>query len=171
MLSRLRTIAVASLLLAAPAAAQQAAPRADSSGVPLEARVRQRVAAVVKQRLGLTDDQMRQLSTVNASFEGRRRDLLLRERQSRAAIRAELLRGTSADQKKVETLLGDLFRAQRERIDIAEQEQRELAKFMQPSQRAGYLALQEQLRRRIEEMRRKRENRSVAAGRRGGPGR
>jgi len=64
--------------------------------------------------------------------------------------------GAGEAQKAVDGALSDLFRIQRTRIDLAEQEQRDLAKFMQPAQRAGYLALQEQLRRRVEQMRRRR---------------
>ena len=162
-----RTLVGLSLLVAVPALAQQpTTPGARDSAVrPLEARVRQRVAAVVQQRLGLSDDQMRQLTAVNASYEPRRRDLMARERESRVAIREELDRGKAADQKRVQSALDDLFRLQRERIDLTEQEQRDLAKFMQPSQRAGYIALQEQLRRRIEEMRRRAPGRPGAAQR------
>ncbi|MFL5562499.1 MAG: hypothetical protein ACJ79K_13580 [Gemmatimonadaceae bacterium] len=136
--------------------AQQAPAAADSSTSALQAQVRQRMAAIVKQRLSLTDDQVRQLAVVNASYEGRRRDLIMRERQARVAIGRELQRGQSADQQGVDNALSDLFRIQRARIDLAEQEQRDLAKFMQPAQRAGYLALQEQMRRRIEQMRQRR---------------
>ena len=141
---------------ATPIAAQEAQPRGDTANAALQARVRQRLATVVKQRLGLTDDQVRQLAAANASYEGRRHDLMVRERDARVVIRRELKRGQSADQKAVDAALSDLFRIQRTRIDLAEQEQRDLAKFMQPSQRAGYLALQEQLRRRVEQMRRRR---------------
>ena len=158
-MTRLRGAALAlALLVSTSAAAQQAAPMRGDSARPLEARVRQRVAAVVQQRLALTDEQMRQLTIVNASYETRRRDLLARERASRVAIRQELAKGKDADQKRVQESLDALFRLQRERIDVAEQEQRDLAKFMQPAQRAGYLALQEQLKRRVEDMRARRGN-------------
>lgn len=127
--------------------------QSDTARGDLQARVRQRLAAVVKQRLKLTDDQMRQLTTVNATYEGRRRALFTQERDARTVVRAELQRGQDADQKRVDAALSDLFRTQRARIDLAEQEQRDLAKFLQPSQRAGYLALQEQVRRRVEQVR------------------
>ena len=154
------------LVLAPGAWGQQSPPQRDTlNAVPgdtvranLQARVRQRLAAVVRQRLNLTDDQMRQLTAVNAGYEGRRRALLSEERNARMSVRAELQRGQGADQKRVEAALADLFRVQRARIDLAEQEQRQLAKFLQPSQRAGYLALQEQLRRRVDEMRQRRGN-------------
>lgn len=158
---RIRVLAfliAASLVTGARASAQQQAPATDSATAALQARVRQRLAAVVKQRLDLTDDQMRQLATVNANYEGRRRALMTQERDARVIVRGELQRGKLADQQRVENALADLFRIQRARIDLAEQEQRDLAKFMQPSQRAGYLALQEQMRRRVEQMRRRRQN-------------
>ncbi len=152
----------------ASAGAQQPAPseptRADSGSVSLEARVRQRVAAVVKQRLNLSDDQMRQLATVNANYEGKRRALHGQERDARVAVRSELQRGQSADQKRVDAAITDLFRIQRARIDLAEQEQRDLAKFLQPSQRAGFLVLQEQLRRRVEQMRQRRGANGFSGG-------
>lgn len=168
---RLRRAVMAAAMLAATPVLGQGTPArgaSDTASLPLETRVRQRIATVVKARLGLTDEQMRQLAAVNGRIEPRRRDLLARERQARVAVRAELRRGPSADQERIASALDTLFRLQRERIDVAEEEQHELAKFMRPSQRAGYVALQEQLRRRIEEMRRKREGtgpRASAQGR------
>ncbi|HET9003259.1 MAG TPA: hypothetical protein VFN39_04565 [Gemmatimonadaceae bacterium] len=147
----------AAIAIATQASAQEPAPSRDTATSALQARVRQRLAAVAKQRLELTDDQMRQLTAVNASYEARRRTLMTQEREARVAVRGELQRGKQADQKKVEGALAELFRIQRARIDLAEQEQRDLAKFMQPSQRAGYLALQEQVRRRVEQMRLRRQ--------------
>ena len=150
-------IATATLGLATQGLAQEVAPPRDTANGALQARVRQRLAAIAQQRLELSDDQMRQLSAVNASYETRRRALMTQERDTRVLVRGELQRGKQADQKRVDGALSDLFRIQRARIDLAEQEQRDLAKFMQPSQRAGYLALQEQVRRRLEQMRRRRQ--------------
>ena len=150
-------VTAAALAIAPPLAAQQPSPPPDTATGALQARVRQRLAAVMKQRLELTDDQMRQLTAVNASYEARRRALMGQERDARVTVRGELQRGKQADQKRVDGALTDLFRIQRARIDLAEQEQRELAKFLQPSQRAGYLALQEQVRRRVEQMRKRRQ--------------
>ena len=149
-------LAAAALGLTLRLPAQQAPAAPDSATLALQTQVRRRMAAIVKQRLSLTDDQVRQLAAVNGSYEGRRRDLMTREREARVIIRRELQRGQSADQKGVDSALSDLFRIQRARIDLAEQEQRDLAKFMQPAQRAGYLALQEQMRRRVEQMRQRR---------------
>lgn len=157
---RIRTLGFivgASLAVASQAPAQQQAPSRDTATSALQARVRQRLAAVAKQRLELTDDQMRQLTAVNASYESRRRTLMAQEHEARVTVRGELQRGKQADQQRVDAALTELFRIQRARIDLAEQEQRDLAKFMQPSQRAGYLALQEQVRRRVDQMRKRRQ--------------
>jgi hypothetical protein len=43
---------------------------------------------------------------------------------------------------------------QRQRVELFAQEQRDLAQFMTPLQRARYTALQEQVRRRVEQLRR-----------------
>ena len=153
----MRTLTVLTVLalLGLPAAAQRPAPRdSGRGGGALEARVRERIASVARERLRLTDDQLRRLEEVNSAFEPRRRALATEERDARLVLRAELARNERADNARVDDALKRLFRVQRQRLDLAEQEQAELAKFMQPAQRAGYLALQDQLRRRIEQMRR-----------------
>lgn len=170
---RIRTLA---LLLAgsvaswSSASAQQVPARvsADSGRSELQARVRQRLAVVVRQRLNLNDEQMRELMAVNANYEPRRRALLIQERDSRIVVRGELQRGDLADQQRVETALAELFRVQHARLDLVEQEQRDLARFLKPSQRAGYFALQEQLRRRLEQMRQRRRDRGLRPGAEGG---
>lgn len=155
-----RALVLSALLLAsAPLAAQRPAT-ADSVGRrPLEARVRERIAAVAKERLRLSDDQLRRLQEVNRSYEPRRRALAGDERDARIVLRSELARNERADNARVDDALKRLFRVQRQRLDLVEQEQAELAKFLEPSQRAGYLALQDRLRRRIEELRREGEMR------------
>jgi hypothetical protein len=119
----------------------------------LEQRVRQRMAAVVQQRLGLTADQMRRLGDVNRDMEGQRRQLNQQERELRTGLRAEVMRGDSANQDRVARLVDQLIEVQRRRIDLVSREQRALAAFMTPTQRAQYLAIQDQLRRRMEDMR------------------
>lgn len=119
----------------------------------LEQRVRQRMAAVVKDRLGLSDEQMRRLGEVNRDIEGQRRLLNEQERDLRVGLRAELVRGDSANQDRVARFVDQLIDVQRRRLDLLSREQRALAAFMTPVQRAQYLAIQDQLRRRMEEMR------------------
>lgn len=153
--SRVFSLLALSLAVTAPALAQRPAP--DSSPArreALEQRVRQRMAVVVKQRVGLTDEQMRRLADVNREIETQRRLLHDQERDVRIGLRGEVMRGDSANQDRVSRYLDQLIDLQRRRIDLISREQRELAGFMTPVQRAKYLAMQDQMRRRVEEMRR-----------------
>lgn len=121
----------------------------------LEAQLRQRMGQVVRRQLQLTDAQFRQLTAVNRRYDERRKQLLQQERGIRMALRGELLRGAQADQKHVSELLDDLMRLQQDRLDLLRQEQHDLSTFLTPVQRARYAALEEQMRRRINEFRRR----------------
>ncbi|HVE79031.1 MAG TPA: Spy/CpxP family protein refolding chaperone [Gemmatimonadaceae bacterium] len=160
-----RAVALATALGATPVEAQD---RGRGSERPAMERLRQRMAAVVRTRLRLTDDQMRRLGEVNRRFEDERGALFARERAARHGVRAEVLRGDSADQRRVERLLDEMLGIQRQRIDVVAREQRELASFMTPVQRAQYLALQDAMQRRVQEVRRGRGGRRGEGG--GPPG-
>ena len=119
----------------------------------LERRFKERVGALVQRRLQLTPDQMTRLQATNRQFEQRRILLASQERDLPKELRSQLLLGDKADQNKVSQLLEQSFRIQRQRLDLAESEQRELAKFMTPVQRAKYFGLQNELRKRAQELR------------------
>jgi hypothetical protein len=119
----------------------------------MERNVRVRLANLLKTQLVLSDDQMRQLSEVNQRFDSQRRDLLRREMMTRRTIRDEVMRGDSANAGRIDQLMTDQFRIERERIDLTEAEQRDLAKFLTPVQRAKYLGVQEQIRREMDQLR------------------
>lgn len=163
-------VLVAALIGNAVVLGAQKAPDSASQrqGGPLEQRVRERIAAVVQSRLQLTDDQMKRLRDVNAKYETQRRKLVTDERDARIVLRAELQRGKLGDQARISDAVDRMFKTQRARIDLAEQEQRDLSAFMTASQRAGYLALQEQIRRRVDEMRQRRMGGGRGVGGRGG---
>ena len=130
----------------------------------LEARVRVRMAQVVRQQLALTDEQARRLAATNQRFDGRRRALLNQEREARASLRVQLDRGDSASAPQVSTLLDRLMQLQRSRLELMEEEQRELATYLTPVQRARFLGLQEQVRQRVEGMPLRPGGQSGAAG-------
>lgn len=130
----------------------------------LEARLRERVGQVVRNRLQLTDTQFDQLATVNQKYDGRRRALLQQERGLRVSLRGELLRDNQADQRHVDDLMDQLVSVQQNRLELFREEQRDLARFLTPVQRAKYAALQEQIRQRTNELRRQQlERRRPAA--------
>jgi hypothetical protein len=148
----------------------QAPGNAPNARAAAQDRIRERVVRLLRERVGLSDDQLRRLAPVSRSFDAQRQTIFREERTVRQALRRELS-VESADQTRVAAHIDQLFALQRRRLDLAAEEQRELEAFMTPVQRARYLALQEHLRRRTEEMRRRRGNGPPrGAGRRGPPG-
>jgi hypothetical protein len=140
----------------APAAALQRTPDSAVGRAGLEGAVRRGFARMVRQRVGLSDRQMSQLSTVTTRYEGQRRALQMEERSARTALRDALRNEQTADPGQVDRLLQKMLDVQKQRVALVESEQRELATFMTPIQRARYLALQEQVRRRLEQLQQRR---------------
>ena len=154
--------ALAAIALAAPAGAQQRPGAAGAAGVQappaprdreeLEKRVRENFAAEVKKRLELSDDQMTRLMAVNRRLDAERRELFQQERAARVSLRTELQAGDAANQARVGEVLDTLLRLQRRRLELVEREQRELAGFLTPVQRARYQAFVDFMQRRMDAM-------------------
>ena len=158
---------VALVVVSTSASAQQGQPRdsvAAQRRAVLDSQVRQRIAAMVRERLQLTDAQAQQLQESEQRFELRRRELVQREMRLRRDLRQQLSPGVAADQQRVASLLDQIMAVHRDRVTMTEQEQRDLARFLTPVQRARYLGLQGELRDRIEGMR----QRGAAMRQRGG---
>ena len=159
----LLALAFATSLLAVELPAQTVPPRrAPLAGQgtarrqQLEARLRQGLWRVTKNRVGLTDEQMTRLAQASRPFDVERRQLAVQEREARLTLRREITAGPSADQQRIATSLDRMLDLQRRRAQLQIDEQRALGAFMTPLQRAKYAALQEQLRRRAENLRRQR---------------
>jgi len=136
------------------------ADSANRNRAVLEDQVRQRFAQVLKNQLGVTDQQLERVLDINTRYSVRRRELLQEERGVRMSLRREVNAGDSTRQGQVAALLDRMLTAQRQRIEVLEQEQRELSGVLTPMQRASYFGIEEQIRQRIEGMR---------GGRAGGP--
>ena len=156
--SRLFALALA-CAMAAPLRAQDSAA---NSTRPLVQTLQRRMFQLVQRTLGATDDQMRQLVDVNHRYEGERRALNQTDRQARQTIRVEVLRDSLADQDRVARSLDELVDVQRRRIDIFTREQRDLARFLTPVQRAKFAALQQGLRKKVEQLRQRRQEEGLA---------
>ena len=168
---RLRILAVCALALtAAPLVAaegQQAARRsgeaARQGGAPpgrlqLEREVRARLHDIMRREMRLDDTQIERLDRTLTTYEGRRRALLRDEREARLALRDAMGAARSADSTRarandaiIAASLDTLLVIQQRRVDLVIEEQRELATFLTPLQRARFFALQENLRRVLEE--------------------
>ncbi len=169
---RMAIIAALGAVTATPALAQdqrpmspQQAPGASPRRAELEQRLRERTGEIVKRRLGLTDNQMAKLQESNKSFEKQRMDLMMRERTTRQMLRAQVMMGDSANQTKVNQLLDQSFQLQRQRLDLIQNQQKDLGRFLTPVQRAKFLGLQTEMRRRAQQLRG-----GQMQGRRMGPG-
>ncbi len=151
----IRGLAAALMLSLGPLvlAAQEPGPPGPPPRDSLEARVRERMAAAIQRQVGLNDDQMRRLTATTRKYEAQHRDLFVRERRARTGLREELELGDTTRQAQVQRLLDEMLQVQRQRFDLIEAEQKELATFMTPHQRARYFGMQEQIRRRVDEMR------------------
>jgi hypothetical protein len=133
---------------------------------PAVQQLQRRVLQVVQRTLGASDDQMRQLVEVNRKYEGERRALNQRDREARQSIRAEVLRDSLADEDTVSRMLDVLVDVQRQRLDVFVREQRDLAHFLTPVQRAKYATLQDRLRKKVEQLRQKRQEERLAPAQR-----
>jgi Spy/CpxP family protein refolding chaperone len=153
--TRLAATALVILWAALPSGASAQAVPPQQAPAEARERVRERFGRLLRERVGLSEDQLRRLAPVSRSFETRRQTIFREERAARQTLRRELS-AAAPDQARVAAQVDQLFALQRRRLDLAAEEQRELAAFMTPVQRARYLALQEHLRRRADEMRRRR---------------
>lgn len=130
---------------------------------PMERRVQQVIARTVRRQLSLDDGKMRQLQRTTTKFEDERRLLLRDERDARQTLRRAIEDSTATDQARIEQAMGKMIQIQRRRVDILEAEQKDLAAFLTPRQRAQYFALRERITRRLMELEQN------GQGRRGGP--
>ena len=117
----------------------------------LEQQFRERVARLAQQRIGLSDGQMTQLEQSNARFGPQLNQVAAQERETRRQLRIEIT-SSAPNQQRVSDLLDRALQLQKQRISIVEAEQKDLARFMTPVQRARYIALQQQFRKRAQEL-------------------
>ncbi|WP_291164978.1 hypothetical protein [Gemmatimonas sp. UBA7669] len=163
---RLVGASLGGLLLMAPALAAQGGPpggppgstprRSGYSGAQraqeLERQFRERLDSLVRVRLQLTDEQHSRLREVASRTEQERRTLRGEEIRIRLALRRELMAGDKANEARVAELLDQVPVLERRRLEVSEQELKELSRFLTAVQRARYFALQEQLRWSMQEM-------------------
>jgi hypothetical protein len=128
-------------------------PRDAAQRDSLAERVRQRMAQMLRTQLGMNDEQIRRFQLTNRRFEAQRVGLFNQEREVRGELRQLIEGGDTTQYQRVGTLLDRTIQLQRQRIDLQEAEQKELATFLNPVQRARLYGIEEQLRRRMDTMR------------------
>lgn len=144
--------------------------RSDDRGREIEQQLQRRIGVMLKERLSLTDEQLRRLEGVTVKLERERRQVRGEEYRVRSGLRAQLLSGDSASNDSVAALLDRMPAIERRKIDLMVTEQRELAQFLTPVQRARYMAFQDEIRRSMDKIRDGRDssstNRSSSSNRR-----
>ena len=114
---------------------------------------KRRFSRVVQRQLNLSDENTRRLERTDRQFELQRAQLNRDEREARLGLQAALADTTNVDQAKIAQYMDQLTRGPRRRADILEAEQKELATFLTPLQRAKLQGLREQLQQRIKQLR------------------
>jgi Spy/CpxP family protein refolding chaperone len=153
-----KLIWVIGLLLAPALAAQQ-----DSAAVPdsaererLQQEIERRFGAVVQQRLGLTNSQADRLRATEERYRTRRRAIVRQQLLLRFGLQDQMRPGQAANADSVRRLM-DAIQANRSDLLRLDQEQdREMAGYLTPVQRAQYQMLRERLLQRLQEVRRER---------------
>ena len=115
----------------------------------VEGALREALALTVRQRLNLNDQQATRLMDVNRKFGEDRLRVARDEIRIRRELRQSIDGRDSARAPATARLLDELMDAQRQRLDLQQKEQTALSEFLTPEQRARYIAMMEQLRRRI----------------------
>ena len=128
-------------------------PRDAAQRDTLEARLRMRMTQMHRNQLGMNDEQIRRFQATNRRFEAQRVGLFNQEREVRGELRQLIESADTTQHQRIGTLLDRTIQLQRQRIDLQESEQKELATFLNPVQRARLYGIEEQLRRRMEGLR------------------
>jgi hypothetical protein len=113
--------------------------------------VRIAIERAIRREVQPTDEQMVKLRQVDRRFEPRRTTL----NDEEVAVRRDLIQAMRDTANINQTLIGQLHERMiafpGRRAALMQEEQKALAEFLTPFQRAKYHAVQEQLRRRIEQ--------------------
>jgi Spy/CpxP family protein refolding chaperone len=142
-----------------PGRGRRGQPRDSARGGPGLAAARQAIEKAIRAQLQPTEEQMARLRQVDQQFVPRRLQLEREEMQTRRELRQAMLDSTNLNEGRIGQLLDRMVTYPGRRAALMEEEQKALAQFLSPIQRAKFNAIQEQLRRRIEQ------------GRGGSPGR
>lgn len=127
--------------------AQQGAP----NGRPMLERADDFIDKILRERLQLTDDQSAKLRAHGKRIDVDRMALRKEERDFREALRQELTPGVTPNDAKLTELMNRWPTLERKRVALQEREQKELSAFLSPVQRARFFALQDEMRRMMQE--------------------
>ena len=161
------------VLLAPGLAAQQrdtVAQRGDSAEAGrLRTQIEDKFRGRVQEELKLSPDQVTKLRTTQERYNGRRRTVMQQQLERRRALEDQMQPGIAANSDSVRKLMDGIQTGRAEMLRIEQDQDREMAGYLTPVQRARYQQMRERFMQRIGEMRmERRETRGMRPGMRPG---
>lgn len=126
--------------------------RGDVDRERLEQRIRAQMGRMMRERLGLDEDQATRLAAVVQDFDGRRRALFAEEQAARRSVEALLDRGGD-DQAEAQALLDRVAELRLQEARLLREEQEALLDVLTPTQVLELQELRQELGRRIRAVR------------------
>ena len=122
----------------------------------LQQEIERRFGQRVQQEHGLTDVQAGKLRATEERYRARRREIVRRQLGLRFALQDQMRPGQAADADSVRRLMDGMQANRGELFTIERDQDREMAGYLTPVQRAQYQMIRERLTRRLAEIRRQR---------------
>lgn len=123
---------------------------------------------VLRKQVTFSEEQVVKWRAWNTRFDAERRPLFQEEREIRRTLGMQLARGVTPDEAKVVDAMDRWSKLEHKRLDLKDRENKALAAFLSPIQRARFFALQDQTERMFREADGRRDGRGGPGGR-GGP--
>jgi hypothetical protein len=118
----------------------------------LEQRVKVQMVRVLRDQVGLNEAQITHVQELSQRIEEQRLSLNRLEQQARISLREEVLLADTSRNAVVAQLIDQIIKAQDQKTALLATEQKELATFMTPMQRAKVFGIEDLIRRRVNEM-------------------
>jgi hypothetical protein len=159
-----RLCLVLSLVLAPGLSAQDPARPDTAEAERLRAQIEERFSRHVQQELRLTPDQATKLRASQERFGTQRRALMRQQLDRRRALEDQMEPGVAANADSVKRLMDGMQAGRSAMLKIEQDEDREMAGYLTPVQRARYQRMREMLMRRVNEMREQRRGGRMGPG-------
>ena len=157
------------VLLAPSLAAQQRdsmrAPRDTAEAGRLRAQIESTFSQRIQQDLNLSPDQATKLRATQERFGARRRDVMQQQLARRQALENQMQPGIAANSDSVRKLMDGIQTGRGDMLRIEQDQDREMAGYLTPVQRARYQQMRERFIQRVGELRmQRREGRGFGRG-------
>ena len=159
-----RLCLVLSLVLAPGLSAQDPARPDTAEAERLRAQIEERFSRHVQEELRLTADQATKLRASQERFGTQRRALMRQQMERRRALEDQMQPGVAANADSVKKLMDGNQAGRAQMLKLEQDEDREMAGYLTPVQRARYQRMREMLMRRVNEMREQRRGERVGPG-------